>query len=147
MGKPSKCSFLSHCLSLATMKTWKLISIFVAIPGCLLCTYNAVLKEKEHHTHPRPEFLPYSHLRLRKKVGEEVFEIFPSYRISHIWWPYGKCTRIKWLRLVLCLGMLCCVLARWVSWLESRFTFTLQISKLPALMKAKGMQIPYRMMI
>lgn len=112
MGKPSKCSFLSHCLSLATMKTWKLISIFVAIPGCLLCAYNAVLKEKEHHTHPRPEFLPYSHLRLRKKVGEEVFEIFPSYRISHIWWPYGKCTRlwIKWLRLVLCLGMLCCVL-------------------------------------
>lgn len=68
MGKPSKCSFPSHCLSLATMKTWKLISIFVAIPGCLLCAYNAVLKEKEHHTHPRPEFVPYSHLRLRKKA-------------------------------------------------------------------------------
>jgi len=53
------------------MKTWKLISYFVAIPGCLLCAYNAVLKEKEHHTHPRPEFVPYTHLRLRKKVGEE----------------------------------------------------------------------------
>lgn len=52
----------------STMKTWKLISYFVAIPGCLLCAYNAVLKEKEHHTHPRPEFVPYSHLRLRKKA-------------------------------------------------------------------------------
>ena len=73
----------------ATMKTWKLISYFVAIPGCLLCAYNAVLKEKEHHTHPRPEFVPYSHLRLRKKVGKEFFEFFPSYSFPHIGWPHG----------------------------------------------------------
>ena len=53
------------------MKTWKLISYFVAIPGILICTYNTYLKEKEHHEHPRAEFVPYSHLRIRSKVGEQ----------------------------------------------------------------------------
>ncbi|KAL9981082.1 hypothetical protein ACROYT_G009741 [Oculina patagonica] len=52
----------------STMKTWKMISFFVAIPGCLICAYNAILKEKEHHSHPRAEFVPYTHLRLRKKA-------------------------------------------------------------------------------
>lgn len=64
--------------SLATMKTWKLVSLFVAIPACLLCTYNAVLKEKEHHSHPRAEFLPYVHLRIRKKVGDDKISYLSS---------------------------------------------------------------------
>ena len=53
---------------LATMKTWKNISIFVAVPAILICAYNAVTKEMEHHTHPRPGFVAYPHLRIRSKV-------------------------------------------------------------------------------
>lgn len=53
---------------LATMKTWKNISIFVAVPAILICAYNAVVKEMEHHTHPRPGFVAYPHLRIRSKV-------------------------------------------------------------------------------
>ncbi|CAH3174716.1 unnamed protein product [Porites evermanni] len=52
----------------STMKTWKNISIFVAVPAILICAYNAWVKEKEHHTHPRPEFLEYPHLRIRNKA-------------------------------------------------------------------------------
>ena len=52
------------------MKTWKNVSIFVAVPAILICAYNAWVKEKEHHTHPRPEFLEYAHLRIRNKVSE-----------------------------------------------------------------------------
>ncbi|XP_022803702.1 cytochrome c oxidase subunit 6A, mitochondrial-like [Stylophora pistillata] len=52
----------------STMKTWKLISYFVAVPGIIICTYNTYLKEKEHHEHPRAEFKPYSHLRIRSKL-------------------------------------------------------------------------------
>lgn len=52
------------------MKTWKNVSIFVAVPAILICAYNAWVKEKEHHTHPRPEFLEYAHLRIRSKVSE-----------------------------------------------------------------------------
>ena len=73
---------LFFSLSLATMKTWKLISYFVAIPGILICTYNTYLKEKEHHEHPRAEFVPYSHLRIRSKVGEQC----------HFFWPNDQCT-------------------------------------------------------
>ncbi|XP_031573271.1 cytochrome c oxidase subunit 6A, mitochondrial-like [Actinia tenebrosa] len=51
-----------------TMKTWKLISGIVAVPALILCTYNAYVCEVEHHTHPRPEFVPYSHLRIRNKT-------------------------------------------------------------------------------
>ena len=66
------------------MKTWKLISYFVAIPGILICTYNTYLKEKEHHEHPRAEFVPYSHLRIRSKVGEHC----------HF---FKLCVKVQWL--------------------------------------------------
>ena len=66
------------------MKTWKLISYFVAIPGILICTYNMYLKEKEHHEHPRAEFVPYSHLRIRSKVGEQC----------HF---FKLCVKVQWL--------------------------------------------------
>jgi len=50
------------------MRLWKLLSFFVAVPGVGVCVVNAQLKEKEHHAHwERPEFAPYSHLRLRTK--------------------------------------------------------------------------------
>ena len=76
-------------LSLATMKTWKLISYFVAIPGILICTYNTYLKEKEHHEHPRAEFVPYSHLRIRSKVGEQCHFFKLCVKVQ---WPNDQCT-------------------------------------------------------
>ena len=57
--------------ALKTMGTWRLISLFVAIPGCLACAYSAVQKEKAHHhhieEHGRDPFIPYEHLRIRAK--------------------------------------------------------------------------------
>ncbi|XP_057294361.1 cytochrome c oxidase subunit 6A2, mitochondrial-like [Hydractinia symbiolongicarpus] len=51
----------------ATAKTWKGISIFVAVPGMLLCAYQAYTTEKEHMAHfERPEFHAYEHLRIRR---------------------------------------------------------------------------------
>ena len=59
----------SHALG--TLTVWKRISLFIAIPTCLLVTYNAYTKEKEHakhiEEHGKPEFHPYSHLRIRNK--------------------------------------------------------------------------------
>merc|ERR1712173_284445 len=50
------------------IKTWKMLSFLVAIPGVALCYINAQLKEAEHHEHyERPEFVAYEHLRLRTK--------------------------------------------------------------------------------
>lgn len=57
--------------ALTTMVTWRRISLFVAIPGVCLTAYNSVQKELEHgkhvEEHGRPEFIPYTHLRLRNK--------------------------------------------------------------------------------
>ena len=54
-----------------TMVTWRRISMFVAAPGICLTAYNSVQKELSHHKHieehGRPEFIPYTHLRLRNK--------------------------------------------------------------------------------
>ena len=52
------------------VKTWKWMSILVAIPGVGICWVNAHLKEKEEHEHHhRPEFKAYPHLFRRTKVG------------------------------------------------------------------------------
>jgi len=49
-------------------KTWKWLSLLVAVPGVALCWINAYLKEAEHHAHyERPEFVAYEHLRMRTK--------------------------------------------------------------------------------
>ena len=53
--------------ALGTMKTWKNISMFVAVPALVYCVYSAVQKEAEHAKHGRPEFIPYAHLRIRNK--------------------------------------------------------------------------------
>ncbi|KAI8489095.1 PREDICTED: cytochrome c oxidase subunit 6A, mitochondrial-like isoform X1 [Branchiostoma belcheri] len=50
------------------MDLWKKMSVLVALPALVICMLNAYLKEKEHHEHPRPEFLPYNHLRIRSKA-------------------------------------------------------------------------------
>ncbi|KAG9270571.1 cytochrome c oxidase subunit 6A, mitochondrial [Astyanax mexicanus] len=47
-------------------KTWKILSFVVALPGVAVCMLNTFLKI-QHHSHDQPEFIPYSHLRLRSK--------------------------------------------------------------------------------
>lgn len=54
-----------------TTSLWKNISLFAAIPGVLFVAYNAYSTEQEHlkhiAEHGRPEFVEYSHLRIRSK--------------------------------------------------------------------------------
>ncbi|XP_062854772.1 cytochrome c oxidase subunit 6A, mitochondrial [Trichomycterus rosablanca] len=45
-------------------KTWKLLTFLVALPGVGVCMLNMFLK---HHSHDNPEFVPYTHLRIRSK--------------------------------------------------------------------------------
>merc|ERR1711860_217845 len=67
-------------------KRWKLLSLLVAVPGVILCYINADKKEKEHKLHyERPEFVPYSHLRLRSKAfpwGDGNHGIFHNKEIN-----------------------------------------------------------------
>ncbi|XP_029999976.1 cytochrome c oxidase subunit 6A1, mitochondrial [Sphaeramia orbicularis] len=45
-------------------RTWKILSFVVALPGVAVCMLNTFMKE---HSHENPEFVPYSHLRIRSK--------------------------------------------------------------------------------
>uniref|UniRef100_A0AAY5K3C6 Cytochrome c oxidase polypeptide VIa n=1 Tax=Esox lucius TaxID=8010 RepID=A0AAY5K3C6_ESOLU len=50
-------------------RTWKILSFVVALPGVAVCMLNMYLKMHEHAAHHvEPEFVPYSHLRIRSKV-------------------------------------------------------------------------------
>ncbi|XP_071789187.1 cytochrome c oxidase subunit 6A, mitochondrial-like [Asterias amurensis] len=49
-------------------RTYKLMTFFVALPGVAFCMFNAYKGEMEHKAHShRPEFVAYSHLRIRNK--------------------------------------------------------------------------------
>uniref|UniRef100_A0A3Q2XXI8 Cytochrome c oxidase subunit n=2 Tax=Hippocampus comes TaxID=109280 RepID=A0A3Q2XXI8_HIPCM len=47
-------------------RTWKILTFVVALPGVAVCMLNMYLKEQQH-SHEQPEFIPYSHLRIRSK--------------------------------------------------------------------------------
>ncbi|XP_018978440.1 cytochrome c oxidase subunit 6A, mitochondrial-like [Cyprinus carpio] len=47
-------------------KTWKILSFVVALPGVAVCMLNMYLRSQQHQ-HEQPEFIPYSHLRIRSK--------------------------------------------------------------------------------
>ncbi|XP_034990591.2 cytochrome c oxidase subunit 6A1, mitochondrial [Zootoca vivipara] len=48
------------------VRTWKILSFVVALPGVGVCMLNVYLQQA-NHPHEPPEFIPYQHLRLRTK--------------------------------------------------------------------------------
>ena len=51
------------------MKTWRNMTLFLAVPGILITFVNARMKEAELEEHlERPEFIPYEFLYKRAKV-------------------------------------------------------------------------------
>merc|ERR1739838_304719 len=59
-------------------KTWKILTFVVALPGVAVCMLNMYLKEQQH-SHEQPEFVAYSHLRIRNKRfpwGDGVKSLF-----------------------------------------------------------------------
>uniref|UniRef100_A0A1A8JBJ0 Cytochrome c oxidase subunit n=1 Tax=Nothobranchius kuhntae TaxID=321403 RepID=A0A1A8JBJ0_NOTKU len=48
-------------------KTWKILTFVVALPGVAVCMLNTFLKGQQHSHDAQPEFVPYSHLRIRTK--------------------------------------------------------------------------------
>jgi len=49
-------------------RMWMFMSLFIALPACALCWYNANKIHEEEHHQGRPEFVKYPHLRMRTKV-------------------------------------------------------------------------------
>ncbi|XP_029913473.1 cytochrome c oxidase subunit 6A2, mitochondrial [Myripristis murdjan] len=47
-------------------KTWKMLTIVLAVPGVTVCMINAYMKMVAH-SHGPPEFVAYPHLRIRTK--------------------------------------------------------------------------------
>ncbi|XP_032675951.1 cytochrome c oxidase subunit 6A1, mitochondrial-like [Odontomachus brunneus] len=50
-----------------SMIMWKRLSFFVGFPCIGLAMLNSYLNHQAHHHDPRPEFIPYDHLRIRNK--------------------------------------------------------------------------------
>ncbi|XP_012681686.1 cytochrome c oxidase subunit 6A, mitochondrial [Clupea harengus] len=49
-------------------RVWKILTFVVAFPGVAVCMLNMYLKMQQHQAHyVQPEFVPYSHLRIRTK--------------------------------------------------------------------------------
>ncbi|KAK2148945.1 hypothetical protein LSH36_474g04000, partial [Paralvinella palmiformis] len=50
------------------MKTWRNMTLFLAVPGIMITFVNARMKEaEEHEHHERPEFIPYEFLYRRPR--------------------------------------------------------------------------------
>ncbi|XP_060883335.1 cytochrome c oxidase subunit 6A, mitochondrial isoform X1 [Labrus mixtus] len=47
-------------------RTWKILTFVLALPGVGVCIANAYMK-MQAHSHEPPEFVQYSHLRIRTK--------------------------------------------------------------------------------
>ncbi|XP_070582887.1 cytochrome c oxidase subunit 6A2, mitochondrial [Erythrolamprus reginae] len=50
----------------SSARLWKILSLVVALPSVGICWLNVQLRKRDH-PHEPPEFIPYSHLRIRTK--------------------------------------------------------------------------------
>lgn len=67
-------------------RTWKILSFVVALPGVAVCMLNMYLKMQQHAAHHvEPEFVPYSHLRIRSKVW---------FKFKNVLWQNTKCIQL-----------------------------------------------------
>lgn len=67
-------------------RLWKILTFVVAFPGVGVCMLNMYLKEQQH-SHEQPEFVPYSHLRIRSKVWLLCLLIhIPVFSLSSVLW-------------------------------------------------------------
>lgn len=64
-----------------------MLSFLVAIPGVAVCMLNTYLKHQQHD-HERPEFVPYSHLRLRSKVWHDEMILVLNVCLTVFWLNY-----------------------------------------------------------
>lgn len=55
------------CTFLEKVVLWRRLTFFVGFPAIALGMLNAYLGHVEHAEEPRPEFIPYEHLRIRRK--------------------------------------------------------------------------------
>ncbi|CAN9513526.1 unnamed protein product [Ophioblennius macclurei] len=65
-------------------RVWKILTFTVALPGVAVCMLNMYLKEQQH-SHDQPEFVPYSHLRIRSKRfpwGDGVKSLFHNPHVN-----------------------------------------------------------------
>lgn len=51
----------------ATAEKWKKIFLGICVPSILICSVHCYITEKEHLSHPRPEFKKYDYMYIRKK--------------------------------------------------------------------------------
>ncbi|KAI1900725.1 hypothetical protein AGOR_G00052850 [Albula goreensis] len=59
-------SAAAHGREQQAARTWKILTFVVALPGVAVCMMNMYLK-MQHHSHEQPDFVPYTHLRIRSK--------------------------------------------------------------------------------
>ncbi|XP_062398512.1 cytochrome c oxidase subunit 6A, mitochondrial [Sardina pilchardus] len=67
-------------------KTWKILTFVIAFPGVAVCMLNMYLKMQQHKLHhENPEFVAYSHLRIRNKRfpwGDGVKSFFHNSEVN-----------------------------------------------------------------
>lgn len=67
----------------STARTWKILTFVLAFPGVGVCMANAYMK-MQHHSHHQPEFVPYSHLRIRTKVNVRPTSLAGDLYLHHL---------------------------------------------------------------
>ncbi|XP_032393879.1 cytochrome c oxidase subunit 6A2, mitochondrial [Etheostoma spectabile] len=59
-------SAASHSSHEGGARTWKILTFVLALPGVAVCMANVYMK-MQAHSHDSPEFVPFTHLRIRTK--------------------------------------------------------------------------------